>query len=410
MNWQAAAGLLTIVASLGGAAWAKSGRQDEQYILVNLNPQMAVDAETFVDVRRALPPVEGVRRRAGVGAIFSYLHYPREKTAGNLRRFLQLAQDTDTPVVVQLDGENWLGGRPDLWNWWDPAKPGYDPANASNVEWTGWGPEYAVKIGWRNWGRQIRVLPAPNLMSPRYREACHAEQEALAPIILEWWRGLPESKQDLFVGVKVGWESSIGVSAWYFPGGNDLLDRPASEDPKHGLDHDNLPSRGVATLGYAAAFTSGVRREGELTEEDQAEVVRRHLADLCHQLAALGVPRDKLFTHVAGWKEGELLYQAGVNPDSCPGWSFYKHAADPKQDIGVQEALKKSDAPYWAAVEWLFQKSPQTEPWRNALEATLADPRCRYLNIYNWDKIRDSDSVLEAIRRTVAASVNDKAP
>ncbi|MCX7016888.1 MAG: hypothetical protein NTW86_30740 [Candidatus Sumerlaeota bacterium] len=410
MNWRGAVGLLAIVASIRGAALAENGRRDEQYILINVNPSVATKEETFAEIRGALPCAESARRRVGIGAIFLYLNQPREKTAENLRRFLRLAQDTDTPVVVQLDGENWLGGRPDLWNWWDPAKPGYDPANASNVEWTGWGPQYAVKIGWRNWGRQLRVLPAPNLMSLRYREACHAEQEALAPIILEWWRSLPESKRDLFVGIKVGWESSIGVSAWHYPNGNELLDRPESEDPKYGLDHDKIPSRGVATLGYAAAFTSGLRREGELTEADQVGIVRRHLADLCHQLAALGVPRDKLFTHVAGWKEGELLYQAGLNPDSCPGWSFYRHADDPRTDVGVQEALKKSDAPYWAAVEWLFQKSRQTEPWRHALEATLADPRCRYLNIYNWDKIRDSDTILEAIRQTVAARADQKAP
>ncbi len=111
----------------------------------------------------------------------------------------------------------------------------------------------------------------------------------------------------------------------------------------------------MVQIGYAAVKIAGIRTEGTITEANLAEVVRRHLEDLCREASRLGVPREKLFTHVAGWKEGEKLYATAVNSLSCPGWSFYKHAADPLKDVGVQEALKVSDAPYWAAVEWLFQ-------------------------------------------------------
>jgi hypothetical protein len=38
---------------------------------------------------------------------------------------------TDTPVLVQIDTEHWWTARPDLWNWWDPEKPGFDPAKRS---------------------------------------------------------------------------------------------------------------------------------------------------------------------------------------------------------------------------------------------------------------------------------------
>jgi hypothetical protein len=227
----------------------------------------------------------------------------------------------------------------------------------------------------------------------------------LIPVVLDWWRALPPAKQDLFVGLKVGWESSIGVNAWYYPDGNALLARPSSDDPTSGLKAGEPPARGVAQIGYAAVRTAGLRDSGNLTEADLAEVVRRHLDDLCREAARLGVPREKLFTHVAGWKENELLYQTAVNPFSCPGWSFYQHAADPRQDAGVQGALKRSDAPWWAATEWLFQGPRETGPWRQALQNTLADRRCRYVCLYNWEDIRESAPVLEAIRQTVAASV-----
>jgi hypothetical protein len=292
-----------------------------------------------------------------------------------------------------------------LWNWWDPALPGYAPTNRWNVEWAGWSPEQALKLAWRDWGRQIRVRPPPNLMSPAYRRACHAEMARLIPRVLKWWRGLPAERRDLWVGIKLGWESSLGVNAWYYPDGNRLLERPAREDPTTGLDVDRLPDRGVAPIGYAAVKTAGLRTTGRLTEADLAEVVRRHLTDLCREAARLGVPRERLFTHAGGWHEDERLYAAALNPFSCPGWSFYRHAGDPRRDSGVQAALRQSDAPYWGAVEWLFPGPPTREAWRQALENTLADPRCRLVTIFNWDRIRHQKAALQAIRDVVAASV-----
>ena len=387
-------------------------KSPQQFILLNrrLGPAShrfePVPREHFEEIKRAFPEPPGARIRIGVGYIFSYFRAAGHETLlVSLRRVLELAEATDTPVLIQLDGENWWDARPDLWNWWDPALPGFDPANRENVEWSGWTPDHALKIAWRNWGQQLRIRPPPNLMSRRYRKACHDKMALLIPVVLNWWKALPPEKRGLLVGIKVGWESSIGVNAWYYPNGNELLNRPASEDPATGLTADDLPSRGVAAIGYAAVKTANIRKKGELTEADLAEVVRRHLDNLCREAARLGVPRDRLFTHVAGWKEGESLYQAGLNRFSCPGWSFYKHAKDPSHERGVQEALQKSDAPWWAATEWLFQGPRELEPWQQALENTLADRRCRYLCIYNWEGIHDNAPVLDAIRQTVGASV-----
>ena len=238
-------------------------------------------------------------------------------------------------------------------------------------------------------------------MSPRYREACHEEMGVLIPIVLDWWRELPANQKGLLIGIKVGWESSIGVNAWYYPGGNELLAQPENQDPTSGLKAEQPPARGVVQVGYAAVKTAGIRTAGNITEANLAEVVHRHLEDLCHEANQLGVPRDKLFTHAAGWKEGEELYAAAVNSLSCPGWSFYRHAVDPKGDVGVQAALQASDAPFWAAVEWLYQGKDETAAWKRALTATLADTRCLYLCIYNWSGIRRNRAALDAVRQMV---------
>lgn len=242
-TYQSRGGGLRTACAMGAMLFTMNSQAADQYILVNVTGGWKPD-EVFTSVAREFKASPTNRVRVGIGAIFSYLNKPREKTIEDLRHFLRLSQEHDVPVVVQFDGENWWGARPELWNWWDQSKPGYNPANRENVEWTGWQSTNAIKISWRNWGRQIRVLPAPNLMSPQYRDACHKEMNVLVPIVLKWWRGLPRARRDLLVGIKVGHETSIGVNSWYYPNGNSLLDKPEKDDPTTGLDHSHLPDRG----------------------------------------------------------------------------------------------------------------------------------------------------------------------
>ena len=368
----------------------------KQFIVLNTS-RGADSAALFEAVRREFPAARNAPTRVGIAGIFSYFQAPPAKVQAALTSFLRLAAQHDMPVVVQLDGEQWWEGRPDLWNWWDPKQPGFDPNNRANVEWSGWGPQHALRIAWRNWGQQIRVLPPPNFMSPAYRTACHKEMAALIPVILKWRQALPPARRDLLVGIKLGWESSVGVNSWYYPNGNEMAQRPADQDPKTGLKADQLPARGVAAIGYAAATQARIRTSGDLTEQDLAVIAWRHLDDLCRQAARLGVPRERLFTHTAGWKDDEILYGAAVNPFSCPGWSFYRHANDPARDTGVRKALARSDAPWWAAVEW-FCNGGTTEAWRKAMTSTLVDPKCRFLTIYNWESIEKNGAALQAIR------------
>ena len=370
-----------------------------RYLLLNVQ---APTRRVLEEIRVAVPQPARSQVQVGFSFIVSYLAREDQATVAYLKQGLNLARETGLPVFVWLDGEYWWQHRPDLWNWWDATKPGFNPQNRENVEWHAWQPEAALKISWLNWGRQIRMLPPPNLMSPRYRAACHEQMRLLVPILLSWWAALPPDQKHLLAGVKVGWESSIGVNNFYYPNGNDLLDQPAANDPQYGIKATEVPARGLVQLGYAAVKTAGIRSVGQITEADLAEVARRHLEDLARLASELGVPRDRLFTHAAGWKEKELLYGAAVNVFSCPGWSFYRHAGDPSKDAGVQEALAHSDAPYWGAVEWLFQGPRTTAAWRNALEKTLADPRCRLICLVNWSDIKDNPAAQEALRQVAA--------
>ncbi len=218
---------------------------------------------------------------------------------------------------------------------------------------------------------------------------------------MNWHARLPRHKKHLLVGIKLGHETSIGVNAYHYRSGNDLLDKPIAEDPVRRLDTADVLARGMAQLGYAALTSSGIRTAGQPTESDLRDVAQRYLQMLCQEAAQAGVPRRRLFAHGAGWKDGELIYDVPMNPYAYPGWSFYKHAADPRKDSGVQRNLAKSDAPYWAATEWLLQGSREAAAWREALINTVSDPRCRYVCIFNWESIRSSDGVRQAITELV---------
>src|SRR5690606_3554833 len=135
--------------------------------------------------------------KLGVSYVFDYLRSDLDSVEQSLNNFLRLSEETGVPILVNLDGLNWMEARPDLWNWWDPDKPGYNPENRKNVEWTSWNESDAVKISWRNWGSQLRVLPAPNIMSPAIISAQLAALDQLIPNIVRWYEALPANKKYL---------------------------------------------------------------------------------------------------------------------------------------------------------------------------------------------------------------------
>ena len=366
-----------------------------KYIMIN---NVAATQESFKQFTDIFGRSKDKKVGVGAGFIISALKESPEEAAHQLKQYLSLSELFEVPIIVQLDIEQWWQNRPDLWNWWDKNKPGYNPENRKNVEWTSWTADSAVKIGWRNWGRQLRVLPMPNLMSPIYREVCHVEMKKLGTIVVNWWKSLPAEKKYLLVGVKVGWESAIGSNNWYYPNGNNLLEQPEANDPKYGLKADSLPGRGVTAIGYAAVSTLGLATSGKLKEEHNTEVVRLHLEDLSKLMADCGVPRNRLFTHCGGWSQGETLYSAALNKYSCPGWSFYNYASDPKKDITAMKAVKTSDAPYWGAVEWLYQGQHTKEQWMSAFTNTLSDSRIRYMCIFNWGSIKNNPNCISSIK------------
>ncbi len=325
--------------------------------------------------------------RIGVSFVFSILETEPALLARSVEALLASAEAADVPVLITLDGQNWWQSRSDLWNWWDSTLPGYDPKNRHNVEWTGWGPEHAVKIGWRNWGSQIRVRPAPNLASPSFLAEHWRAYDVLVPIIVRWYRRLPPDREYLFGGLKLGWEASINVNAYYYPDGNRIFEQ-YPDDTSHDPTERNLKQGwafGQQPLGYAAVWTAGIKRSGELSKEDLEAVVHRYLDQLCRQAHRRGMPRHLIFTHQGGtyapWKK-HLSFRPAMNAYSIPGWSFYSH--DPPACGSLASDLDDAGRRQWAAAEW-WRGAADTNGWIERFRASLRFKRCRFVCVYNWE-------------------------
>ncbi len=389
-----------------------------QYIFFNRAPGSGPDrwhqarpegftAESLREMVQVLGTRGNASLRLGAGFMFSILERDLATTAESLRRMLAASLEADVPVVVGLDGENWWESRPDLWNWWDRSLPGYDPANRMNVEWSGWGPEHAVKIGWRNWGHQVRVRPAPNLESPGFLAEHWRAYDVLIPIVMEWYRRLPAGRRYLLGGVKLGWEASINVNAFYYTDGNAIFERSptdASQDPTV-RDPSQGWTFGQAPLGYAAVWTAGLKRSGSLTAQDIERVVQRYLERLARAAHERGVPRHLLFTHQGGtyepW-ERHLSFRPAINAYSIPGWSFYSH--DPAESGSLGDDLTAAGREQWAAAEW-WRGAGSEAGWRERFLATLRFRRCRMVCVFNWDGLRRDANALAAVR-AVAESLS----
>ncbi len=395
------------------AAMLLFGQADEpRYIFVNNAPGIVWDQNSpesitramFDEIRGTARVPENTQLRLGVSFVWSVLQSPPETTVAGVRRFLALSEETGMPVLVNFDVCNWWEQRPDLWNWWDAAQPGYDPKNAENVEWTGWTPDTAVKVCWRNWGSQLRVAPAPNLMSPRVMAA---QLDGLRPAlaaVAEWYQALPRDRRWLLGGVKLGHEASIGVNAFHYPDGNSYLEQhrnDSSHDPTTGFQPGKGWHGGLAVLGHAALKSAGFKDSGEVTAADVAEVVRRHLELLCKAAHDAGFSKDLVYTHEGGtfapW-EKNLPFEAAFNQYGTPGWSFY--GVDPSQVALLRDALDKSGRGRWAAVEWWWG-GPDKQAWLAHFRSALDFRDCRFIDVYNWNcgyELRKETAGLEALR------------
>lgn len=369
----------------------------EQYLLLNA-PYVHQSQDVL---RYAHDKFAEASRRSTLKVGVSIIYSPADKVDESVRRLqtdLQLARKLKVPVLIQVDTENWLPES--LLNWYDPQKPGFDPAKVADVEWYGWTPDTAVKVCWRNWGTPIRVGPHPNLLSPRFQAWEKSIYQAMAPVVVQWVRELPAEDQWLFVGWKCGWETMPNNQYRYFRDGNSYYSRP--DNPEWNDTH-------IQHIGYNAARTAGIQTSGELGHSQLMKVVGRHLAFLSSTARELGLPREKLYSHSLTQETDSDNLDVQFNSDSNPSPSYYGSSRNSlRSNASFMKCVKKAKAELgvtgYGYGEFRLGETDHATWYRWFREELLADPDCVFHALYNFDTLQGQAPIEQALLDAMATS------
>lgn len=265
-----------------------------------------------------------------------------EQLPNRIRSAFAAARKHNVAVMLHFDFHLAWKNRPDLWNWFDPGKPGYDPNNKYNVEWHGWdGPPN--KVRYLNHGVLERLPPNMCFTSKTARaEVTRIVSRVIAPVLREELARLKaEGKEALFAGVLVGLEPSI--------------DDYSKPDP----DLAKMMQQDGATagpLGYRALLDRGYSADKPPHDfrKALAEIVQETIAFWCKQFVDAGIPTENLYPHVAAPAPIEVMNApiwTAFNKYSRPGWSTYPVAVLGESFKPIYDELTKRGNPAWAGVE-----------------------------------------------------------
>lgn len=245
-------------------------------------------------------------------------------------------------VMLHFDFHVAWRNRPDLWNWFGPDQPGYDPANVRNVEWFGWdGP--VAKARYLNWGAPERMPPPVCYTSDAVRaEWVRLIREVVGPPLVEEVAALDaDGLGNLFAGVLVGSEPTF--------------DNYSATDPETArlVAEDDAPQ---GQLGYRALLDRGYSKGSPPADIHDAlgAVIQETVAFWSRQFVEAGLPVAKLYTHIpAGapqdWTSSPV--SAAFSEWSRPGWSTYAVGPLEQGFDSLYAELARHGDPPWGGVE-----------------------------------------------------------
>ncbi|MGN1099065.1 MAG: hypothetical protein ACI4S9_01860 [Christensenellales bacterium] len=340
-------------------------------------------------------------RRLAIAYTFSFARYELSNTVAALEKILGYSEKYDIPVILHLDGVNYVDYYPEIWNWFDPTIAGYDPENRKNVERFDWGEGNEVKIGWRNWGTQMRVNPMINLASEEFRKMQKDCLDVLYKQVADWYKKLPVNKKYLLGGVVTGWELSTYAQNYYYEDGNSYYGSskpdPTGTETSGSLDQATGYYASIP-LGYAAAEQMGLQPEKGLLKMETIDAICLDFMEFLIDLAVEnGIPANRIITHASelpktvnygGGHSGKASISKRINEGVTPGWSLYWDLAYEEKYVGL------ANGGPWAAIEM--------RSWGlsyDFLKSVISYRNCKLFNIYNWEAIKSDTATIEAIRQ-----------
>jgi hypothetical protein len=260
----------------------------------------------------------------------------------------QVALAEHVAFHVSIESHYFWQTRPDLWNFFDPDQPGYDPANVANVEWTDWS---MTGYRWRfiDWGVP-QSLGAPHMcyLSP----AIQSEVARLGGLIGSATRTAMDVLADaghpeLFSGITVGSEPSL-----------DNYSDVDAFDPAMGLLMEDAGAPQVR-LGYCAFTAPGYSAANPTTDAGAtaAKANQLFIESWAAAVADAGVPPSRLYTHIAASAQGAQLdftnapIPVAFIASARPGWTTYPLGALGASFQPLLTALAAHGNPHWGGTE-----------------------------------------------------------
>jgi hypothetical protein len=344
--------LMGLVIFLLACAWVDAGEQESptppaqskaaaaserpKYLVFWSDPEKAGELAERIGMKG-----DGKTRLLGFGLPTPTFEL-EERLPSVIRGAFAAARKNDMAVMLHFDLHLAWKERPDLWNWFDPNKPGFNPDNKNNVEWHGWdGPPN--KIHYLNHGVLERLPPNMCFTSRRTRaEVTRIVSKVIGPVLREEIAKLEaEGKGALFAGVLVGSEPSV-----------DDYSKPDPELAKM-IKGDGEPA---TALGYRALLDRGFSAKNPPGDFRQAlaKIVQETVAFWCEQFVDAGIPAEKLYPHVAAPAPIEMMNApiwTAFNAHSRPGWTTYAVEVLGQSFNPIYEELAKHGNPPWAGVE-----------------------------------------------------------
>jgi hypothetical protein len=252
-------------------------------------------------------------------------------------------------VHFTIETHEW-GNRPDLWNYSEEDKSGYDPKNKANVEWI-----------------DFDGTPHPH----RYRDWGTAER--MAPVICYNLR--KQGKEHLLAGITVGAEPSLP--------NYENIDKI---NPKIArlMDQDKSPK---VRLGYNALANKGYSKDKPPRDFGRAlaEINKAYISYWSRKLFEAGIPTDKMYTHIAagagviGSPMVEFTnapIEIAFNDYSRPGWTTYPVGPLRNDFEALYRELEHHGNPHWASTE----ASPTMGPSGGKNALTMTDYLARHFD------------------------------
>jgi len=318
------------------------GGSDPQYLIFWGEAQRALDVRTHTGTAG-----DGKSRLLGFGSVNAPFDMTDDQLRDRIHTAFQTAKQNNIAEHFCYDFHHFWEKRPELWNWFDPAQPGYNPANKDNVEWSDW-QGTPSKARYLDWGTPQKLSPQMCYNCPAIRrEITRVVTQVIGPALKSELELLEKGGQAyLFAGITVG--------------GEPQLDDYSAIDKINPALGKFIEQDGAAKVqfGYHALINRGYSAAHPPKDVKQAlaEVNQDFVAFCAKQFVDAGISPSRLYTHVAAPFDKIVAFTnaplwIAFNEYSRPGWTTY-----PVGDLAfdfqpIYSQLKKHKDPPWGGVE-----------------------------------------------------------